>query len=122
MKAQRLGTSTGSLINHLMSGSKDSTPIVGTGCSILHWTDRTACTIIEVSENGKTVVVQEDNAVRTDKLGMTDSQSYEYTPNPNGVKHTYTLRRNGKWVAKGESIKGTRLMIGARQHFYDYSF
>ena len=76
MKAQRLGTSTGSLINHLMSGSKDSTPIVGTGCSILHWTDRTACTIIEVSENGKTVVVQEDNAVRTDKLGMTDSQSY----------------------------------------------
>mgnify|MGYP001576962564 CR=1 FL=1 len=39
-KALRAGTQTGSLINHLMSGSKGAEPEVGMGATILGWSDR----------------------------------------------------------------------------------
>lgn len=120
-ESYRAGTDTGSLVNLLMSGSKDSTPTVGMGATILQWTDRTACTIVEVSKNR--IVVQEDNAIRTDKNGMSDSQDYRYEPNPNGSKTAFTLRKNGAWVREGEAMKGgQRVSIGVRDHYYDYSF
>lgn len=114
---------TGSLINLVQGNSRQHTPEVGMGATILMWTDRHAATIIEVSKSGKSIVVQRDNAKRTDNLGMSDAQSYEYTPNPNGTKTTYTLRKNGAWVRKGSGMKnGERLGIGYRNEHYDYSF
>ena len=116
----KLGTQTGSLINHVISRATPITPEVGMGATILQWSDRTACTIIEVSP--KKIVVQDDIATRTDSYGMSDCQSYDYTPNPEGAKSTYTLRKNGKWIREGDSIKGQQVAIGERDHYYDYSF
>ena len=113
---------TGSLVNNVYGNSSNPTPEIGMGATVLHWTDRTACTIVEIP-NPTTVVVTADLAVRTDDWGMSDAQSYEYTPQPDGHRVTYTLRKNGAWVTKGQPMKdGTRLAIGVRQQYYDYSF
>ena len=125
MKALKLGTQTGSLINHLLSGADNPRPEVGIGATILKWTDREAGTVTEVIKNkaGKAVevVVQEDEAEPEFK-GMTDSQSYTYKLDPNGRKSRFTLRRNGAWVAKGDSIKGTQVAFGYRRKYHDFSF
>lgn len=126
MKSQKLGTQTGSLINHVTSSAIDATPRFGVGATILHWTDRTAVTVIGVRCNRRgdpvEVTVQHDVARRVDPYGMSDCQTYEYERDPAGQIETFTLRRNGAWVRKGESLKGTRLKIGARNHFHDFSF
>ena len=114
-------THTGSLINLVSGNATQAQPEVGMGATILGWTDRYAATIIEVLP--RQVTVQYDHATRSDTNGMSDAQAYEYTPNPHGRKETYTLRKNGRWVRKGESLKdGGRLAIGYRDHHHDFSF
>jgi hypothetical protein len=116
----RAGTDTGSLVNLLYSGSKDQVPTIGMGATILCWTDRHAATIVEVS--AKRVGIRQDEAIRTDTNGMSDSQQYEYKPG-NGPVTYYTLRKNGAWVREGEPMKGgQRITIGVRDEHYDFSF
>ena len=119
----RLGSATGSLINHIYSGDRDSEPVVGMGATILMWSDRHAATVVEVSADKKRVVIQRDNAKRTDKNGMSESQTYEFTPDPEARRETYTLRKNGAWVIKGGGLKnGGRIKLGARSEYRDFSF
>lgn len=116
-----LGTHTGSLVNSIMSESP-VVPEVGMGVTILSWTDRNPATIIEV-KTAKMIVIQDDDYVRTDKNGMSEDQTYEFSRNPNGPKRTYTLRKNGRWVKKGESMRnGQSISIGKRDRYYDYTF
>lgn len=97
--------------------------LIGTGATICCYSDRHACTIIAVSKSGKKVTVQSDTATRTDKNGMSDSQSYEYAANPKGAIKSFTLRKNGRWIQAGDPAKGgTPLAIGWRGSYYDYSF
>ncbi len=119
--ALKAGTQTGSLFNHLISGSKDAKPTVGMGATVLMWTDRRAATIVEVSASGKRVGIVEDIATRTDGNGMSDAQTYDYAPGK-GSPLYYTLRKNGAYVREGDTMRGTRLAIGARSHYYDFSF
>lgn len=116
----------GNLTNRVMEGSKQPVPEVGMGATECMWSDRHAYTIIAVYGKGDkvtTITVQRDKAVRTDKNGMSDSQSYTYTPDPDGETKTVTLRKNGKWITKGEPLKnGTGWLIGHRDEHYDYSF
>lgn len=118
----KLGTQTGSMMNHLYSRIASPEPVVGMGATILGWTDRHAATIVEVSANKKTIVIQQDTATRTDKNGMSESQDYTFTPNPNAARKVYTLRKNGKYHLKGDSIKGSTILIGERDEYYDFSF
>jgi hypothetical protein len=98
-------------------------PEVGMGATVVMWSDRHAATIIEVSKDKKSVVIQEDNVDRIDNRGMCDWQEYSYSRNPNVKKQTYTLRKNKRWVCKGEPMKnGTGILINVRDHYYDYSF
>lgn len=109
----------GSLINLIQDQTIPETPKVGDGATILGWSDRHACTIIGVHPKGKRIEIQVDNAERIDDHGMSDSQSYAYTPNPNGGTYTVTLRKDGRWkIAKD----GRTVMIGVRDEYYDYSF
>lgn len=127
----KLGTETGSLINHVMSRCANDEPEEGMGCTILGWTDRHPGTIIHV-DNARTktiMFVREDDAVRLDNNGMSETQSYEYTPNPNGRLYTFQRQKNGSWleVRVGESGRykrtgGSRAVIGHREKYYDYSF
>jgi hypothetical protein len=114
---------TGSMINLLMGNHQSALPEMGTGATVLGWTDRHAATVIAVSKNGMQITVQQDTATRTDDNGMSESQSYSYEPNPNGFKSRYSLRSNGQWVRVGSSTKnGARLCLGIRREYHDYSF
>ena len=55
--------------------------------------DRYPVTIIGWTKSGKTIYYQYADAKRTDNNGMSESQSYEFTPNPNGRVGVATWRR-----------------------------
>ena len=114
---------TNSLVNMIHGNSKYPEPKVGMGATLLFWTDRNPCTIIEVSKNGKTIKVREDKYKRTDNRGLSESQDYEYFDNPDGCEYVFTLRKNGSWVKKGDSMKdGLRLAVGRREKYHDFTF
>ena len=112
---------TGSLINNILSQTT-AIPEVGMGATLLGWSDRYPATIVEVAPNGKKVGIQEDDFKRTDNNGMSEMQEYEFTPNTSRTIVYYTLRKNGRWVRKGESMNGASLQIGQRRAYYDFSF
>jgi hypothetical protein len=105
----------GSLTNHLMAGSKQVEPKVGMGATICCWSDRHAATIIKITECQ--IHVQEDIATRTDSNGMSESQTYDYSPNQDGAVIVFRKTKRG-WKSKC----GNGLLIGTRKHYYDYSF
>jgi len=110
----KLGSETGSLMNHVMTGNNQPEPKVGDGATICGWTDRHAATIIKVTRC--TVTVQQDKATRIDNNGMSECQIYQYEADPKGSVHTFRKTKNG-WKSKGYG-----LLIGHRQEYYDYSF
>ena len=111
-------------INQSM-GSTVEAPEVGMGCTFLMWSDRNPGTIVEVV-NAKTIVVQRDNAKRLDNGGpypYTESQDYDFSPNVEAEKETFTKRKNGRWVRKGSNMKnGQKIAIGYRSAYRDPSF
>ena len=111
-------------LNRFIGTGTDYKPQVGDGATILRWSDRDAATIVEVSKSGKAIKVQADHAKRVDDGGpWTESQTYEYSPNPQGYVSTYTLRQNGQWVLKGDALKGgQRIALGQRNKYRDPSF
>ncbi len=109
----------GSFHNLMYAGTKPKTPKVGDGATVLHWTDRSAATVVKVSASGKTIWVQDDTATRTDKNGMSDGQSYTFARNPDGFIRKATLRKDGRYrVSNGTS----GVMVGRRDEYYDYTF
>jgi hypothetical protein len=105
-----------------MTETRTPTPEVGMAATVIYWTDRAAATIVEVSPNGRTVKVTHDKATRTDTNGMSESQEYDYETDWLGPRTAYTLRKNGRWVRRGDSMNGQGLAIGYRRTYHDYSF
>ena len=70
----------GNLLNRIWEGPyKEMPPLkVGDGVTMTLYSDRHACTVIEVSASRKTVKVRRDKPTRTDGNGMSDAQEYEY--------------------------------------------
>lgn len=97
---------------------------VGDGATVISWTDRHACTVIEVlrTKDGrvKGYVLQADRAIRTDGLGMSDAQTYTYERDPEGAIHPARIVATGK--RKGQVYAGDRKVIRGRAHYYDFSF
>jgi len=92
----------------------------GTVCG---YSDRHPVTVIATNRSGKTKWVRADRAVRTDTNGQSEDQTYRYFADPAGREEVYTLRRNGRWVRKGESqADGTGLLLGVREEYWDPSF
>jgi hypothetical protein len=110
----RLGTDTGSLVNHVLSRSP-AEPKVGDGATILMWTDRQAATIVKVTKTQ--VHVRADRAVRTDENGMSESQSYEHYPDPSAPVIVFRKTKTGYRNASGNGLR-----IGSRDHYHDFSF
>jgi len=125
-----LGTQTASAINHLYGcmtiGAPE--PQVGMGATLLSWTDRYPATVVEW--DGKIIAVTEDDYVRTDKNGMSESQEYEFTPNPNRARQYFRREKNGSWVSIRKNEETGRwnrtecggLIVGFRKKYHDYSF
>ena len=61
-------------------------PEVGMGATVLHWTDRSPATVVEVFKIGKAVAftVQEDRATRIDQNGMRDEPDRLLLAEPGG--------------------------------------
>ena len=116
----KLGSETGSLVNHIMSRGVDCQPEVGMGVTVLHWTDRSAHTIVEVAKNH--IVIVEDHAKRTDDNGMSDNQDYEYTPDPDGRRLIVKRVTHGRNKGRYKTASGNYVIIGARDKYHDYSF
>jgi hypothetical protein len=95
---------------------------IGGGATLNYWSDRKPATIIAVSPNGKKVTVQEDDAKRIDKNGMSEDQEYEYSPNTDGGVFVFSLRKNGQFVRVGSKIGQGLTMSFGRRKYYDYSF
>lgn len=87
-------------------------PKIGDGATIQMFASRIAATIIGITPS--TITVQRDFALRTDRNGMTDLQSYAYHPNIHGTKHVFRKTKRG-WMSNG-----SKLIIGTRDHFYDF--
>lgn len=109
----------GNLMNRLAEDTKSVTPEVGMGATRISFSDRHAFTITRVE--GKKLWATPDIAKRTDNLGMSDSQSYDYTTDPDALEYLFTLRKDGRWH-EGTTLRGSILCIGYRNHYHDYGF
>lgn len=128
----KLGTETGSVINHLMTCGEQIAPEINMGVTICMWSDRHTATILEVKKTKKGVikeiVIQRDIEKRTDTNGMSESQEYEYTRNPEGRIQTAHLLKSGWRILEwkddktGRNNYGSSLVIGVREAYFDYSF
>lgn len=108
----------GSLNNRLMENIKPPVPVAGMGGTILMYSDRHAVTVKEIL-TPKKITVTQDEAKRTDKNGMSESQDYAYTTLPNATPRVFTLRKDGRWKEqKGQTV----LMLGERDEYHDFSF
>lgn len=124
--AMKLNTETSSLVNHIMS-SNSTRPEVGKGATILRWTDRQAYEVVNVSKDGKEVVLQRYSPRRADDRGMTDAQEYIYDTL---IESYLTLRfRYGRWYAKYGGDDGEKpvydrihVIFGEKMEYYDFSF
>lgn len=119
---------SGSLINNLLA-SNSAMPEVGMGATLLSYTDRSPATVVAWDAKKMVVIVQEDNYTRIDSNGMSESQEYEYTPNPNAPLEFFKWTKKG-WVRMMYNKETNRwnmrpsggLCVGHRERYYDFSF
>lgn len=110
-----------SVTNQILSQIRPPEPTVGSGGTVCYLSDRQAVTVTAVK--GRAVTVQRDRAVRSDQNGMSDTQSYVYSADPKGHTQTFTVRKDGRYVAQGDSLQsGAVLVLGTRCEYHDYSF
>ena len=111
----KLGTETGSLINHLMSRSGIKAE-PGMGATILMWTDREPATIVKVTPTQ--VHVRCDSYKRTDNRGyFTEDQDYEYEEVPANPVVIFRLTKRGLRCKSGNYLR-----VGQREAYRDPSF
>ncbi len=107
----------------------DWIPTLGGGATVCHYSDRTACTVIRISPSGKTIWVQEDTAALdgwkpefipggfVGHCVNNSGQTYKYSPNPEGVVHRASRRKDGRFrTTNGQAV------VPGRHHFHDYNF
>jgi hypothetical protein len=122
----------GSLTNRLMENSR-YIPVVGMAATMTSYSDRHAGTVIEVIGKGSAIIVKvrQDNAKRIDNNGMSDSQEYEYSPNPDGSIEIFKSSSIGKPFTNvrvnpvtGRLVKAERcgLSLGVRDEHFDFCF
>lgn len=99
------------------STTSDPYPTIGMGATIQVGSDRYSATIIQVSQSGNRIVIQEDNATRVDNNSMSEYQEYTYEANPNGTIRIATLRKDGRYRVSGGK---TPVSIGYRNKYCDY--
>lgn len=129
----KLGSQTGSLINHIQSRAVIGQPeaTVGMGVTLLLWTDRSPGTILTVSPDGQWITVQDDRAIFVCGSAHDGSAEYTFEPDPAGSINTFKKQESGMWqhMVKNRATSrwnkskgGPGLRIGERNKYYDPSF
>jgi hypothetical protein len=90
---------------------------VGQGATYHIGSDRYPYTVVEIL-SPRSVVLQEDNYRCTDY----NSQTYEYTPNPDASRTIVTLRKDGVWRKKGDTKGSGYFGFYGRNAYQDPSF
>jgi len=93
-----MGKIYGCIQNRLMAAAKMPEPKVGMGVTELLWSDRHAYEVIEVQDKTH-CKIRALKAERTDRNGISESQSYKYTSDPDG-KVKYLVFRGGRWRSR----------------------
>lgn len=100
-------------------------PVVGMGATISVGSDRYPYTVCEVITENR-ILIQADDYRRTDKNGVSESQEYEYTPQPDSLRIEIKRRKDPRylnaWFGKGGKKNGERYYVGSRRCFQDPSF
>lgn len=108
----------GSLTNRLNERQASDEIRVGVGATIYMYSDRIACTVVEVKSKCR-AIIQRDKVIRTDKTGAySENQEYRFERNINGMLYEIYCR-NGIWRVKDSK---ERVVIGKRDEYYDYTF
>jgi hypothetical protein len=111
----------GSLTNAMYDQTRSNIPEVGMGVTQIMWSDLHPYTIIKILTS-KRIMIQEDQAKRIDGNGYySESQGYEYTPNPGGETKTLFLNKHGKWKERGHA-RGSTFLVGIRKEYRDPTF
>jgi hypothetical protein len=121
---------TASLVNHIYSRMtiNEPEPTVGMGVTMLLWSDRQAGTIVEVNMKKRYIAVTEDNAIRVDNNGISESQEYQYTTDFNGYRNYYRKDKKGQWRKcyynenKRLVFCSGGLVLGRREKYHDFTF
>lgn len=102
-------------------------PEVGMAASIITFRDREPATIVEVVpfKSGPLMGQPREVVVTIDDWRVVSgderdgSAQYEYTVNPDGARHSFTLstrgRQVGRWLQKGARGIGWSLVLGYRE-------
>jgi hypothetical protein len=110
----------GGFINQMM-GNNSTTPKVGEGATILHYSDREAYEVIEVSEDGNSCVIRNMNSIFVGS-GYGDEQ-YEYQSNPNGYTMTIVWdARKGCWCHQTKCVRIIKALSDRlyKEHGYNW--
>lgn len=128
----KLGSETGSLVNHLMSTSSNDEPTVGTPATLLSWSDRAAATVTDVFvKNGRTIVeVTYDLSTVVRGSSVDGSAEYRYERDPSGSVRYFRREKTGEWICvrknedTGRWVKSGRggILFGHRETYRDPSF
>lgn len=99
-----------------MTATQTETIKAGTPATIPAGSDRYPAEVVAI--NGKSVFVQKVEVM------VTDAEAGTFvTGERHGAIREYTLRSNGRWVAKGEPMKGgSRVVLGRADYYMDPSF
>lgn len=103
--------------NHVDLVEQHATPVVGMGATVLSYTDRNAYTIVAVPSRCR-MILQRDTATRTDDNGMSESQTYEFSRNPEAPTIVCRFGRKNGW----RTPDGRKVLVGVREQYRDFSF
>lgn len=96
-------------------------PMIGMGATINFYSDSKAATIIQITHNGRRIVLRQDKATRVDHNGISESQKYNYEEDLDGAIYIATLRKDGRYRLVG-ATSGSTITLGIRREYFDYSF
>lgn len=128
----KLGSQTGSVMNHLYSrmvvGAPE--PEVGMGATILAWTDRYAATVVSWDSKKKIIGVTMDSSKLVAGSQMSEEQEYEFVSNMNGIPSYFKRDASSKWVKvvfnketnRWNKSSGNGLRVGDRDEYRDPCF
>lgn len=94
-------------------------PEVGDGATISIGSDRFPATIVEVLENGK-VRIQQDNYKLVSGTEQDGSAVYSYSPDKDGNKYLCYQDQRGNWKVWGDLNK--HVALGSRRRYNDPHF
>lgn len=104
-----------------MNATETVVPVVGMGVTYCIGSDRYPYEVVKVV-NDRTLQLREMDFRRTDNNGMSESQTYDITPNPARSSITVTLRKNGRWCQKGQPMNSGGYSLGHARAYQDPSF